>query len=184
MDELKRMKRVLNMMISMHSSLRDKYHRLSQTLNLTLFMSAIILNSLVFASSEHLMKLPLFNKNIELIIGLTSIVVFFVSILMLIVKWDQKSGNHEEAKNQLSHLLNECREMFNHPEKISDMQVIQYSKKYSQINSMLIAIPEGSFNRLKYKHLQKMALSKYISDHHKSPYIITRLRFLLDSLRG
>ncbi len=172
------------MIISMHSSLRDKYNRLSQILNITLFISAIILNSLVFASSEYLMKLSLFNKDIELIIGLASIAVFFVSILLLIVKWDQKSASHEEAKNQLSHLLNECREIISSPEKISETQVTQFSKKYSQINSMLIAIPEGSFNRLKHKHLQKVALSKYISDHHNSPYLITRIKFFINSLGG
>lgn len=183
MEEIKRIKKVLSMMVSMHSTLRDKYYRLSLTLNITLFIASVILNSLVFATEEYIKKISFLEGNIELMIGLTSIVVFLSSILMLVVRWDKKSANHEEAKKQLSQLLNESRELIQNEEDLTELKTSSFIQKYSQINSMLVAIPESKFNKLKHKHLHKVALSKYISDNHSSPFLITRVKFLVESLK-
>ena len=183
MEEIHRNKRVLNMMISMHSTLRDKYYRLSLAFKILLFTSSVILNSFVFADTEFVQEFGIAAPSIELSIGVASIIVFLVSIIMFVVQWDKKSANHEEAKKQLSHLLNEAREIISNSKNITEQEVKSFVQKYSQVNSMLVPIPEKKFNKLKHKHLHKVELSKYISKNPKYPYLLIRIRFFINSFK-
>lgn len=167
------------MMISMHSSMRDKYHSRNNFANATIFLSSIFLNAFVFIDPQVFTSIGLSPQLGAFIIGMTSILIFFTSTLLLVFKWEEKSEKHESAKNQLYTLLEEVREHLasgNIDKAIKN----EFEKKKTKINKQLISIPENQFGRLKHKHYQKVALSKFIDDNHKLPYLIVKIKFWLN----
>lgn len=163
----------------MHSCMRDKYHFRNNLANSTIFLSSIILNAFVFVDPQVFSAIGLTPKFGTFVIGLTSILIFFASILLLVFKWEEKSEKHESAKNQLYSLLEEIREYLA-LESIDEAIENDFEKKKAKILSQLIPIPENQFRRLKHKHYQKIAFSKFIDDNHKLPYFIVKIKFWLN----
>ena len=60
--DLERQKRVISMMITMHSILSSKYSRLSSFFEVTLLSVAVIINTLIFADADVITKVTLVNE--------------------------------------------------------------------------------------------------------------------------
>src|SRR5574337_466057 len=179
MSELKRQKKVLNTMITMHSILRDRYKRLDLAVNILLLVSSCIITTLVFAGDETYLYFSCNPAKGKMAVGVFSILVFIISIVLLLVNWKVKSDNHGEAATQLSALLNECRrieEMPDGTEKTSQMEA--FGLRYTQVNGMIIRVPDAQFNRLKSRHYRKVELSKLIEQFPGSPIFILKVRML------
>ena len=89
--ELERQKRVISMMITMHSILSSKYSRLSSFFEVTLLSVAVIINTLIFADANVITKVTLVNEEHQkMILGFASVIVFLISIILLQVKWKEK----------------------------------------------------------------------------------------------
>lgn len=184
MEEFNRQKKVLNMMISMHSILRDRYKSLDLIANILLLMSSVIMNSLVFANDELYNFFSINSAKAKTIIGILSILIFAISLVFLLVNWKEKSNNHGDAVVQLSALLNECRAM----DEIEDSEEKKFmcntfTQKYIQVNNILVKIPDSKFNYLKYRHYKKIELSKLIDIYPGSPLIVLKGRLFLKSLK-
>jgi hypothetical protein len=185
MDELKRQKKVLNMMITMHSILRDRYKRYDLIANILLLVSAVMINTLVFASDELFSFLSWNPSKSKIAIGIFSSITFTLSIVYLLVNWKEKMKNHGEAVVQLSILLHECRGI----EDISEGQeknllFTSFSQKYSQITNILIKIPDSKFNYLKSRHCRKLELSRLIDNSPGSPLIFLKARMFFNSFKS
>lgn len=164
------------MMISMHANMRDTYHLYTNISNSVLFLSSIFLNAFVFFDSQIFSSLNVPENLGQFVIVISSILIFFSSILIMVFSWEEKSQKHELAKNELYELLEEVRSLLQ-IQNISDQTIDIFEKKKVKIFSRLISIPEKKFRKLKHKHYQKVALSKFIDKNHNLPYPIIVIKF-------
>jgi len=185
MSEFERQKKVINMMITAHSVLRDRYVCLSQLFENTLLIASVVLNALVFIDSAFILKITKINEdNQKLIIGLSSIIVFAITIVLLQVKWKEKAENHSKAADQLFSLLQECRKIIELTDEGSKASAIsEFEIKYTLITGTLIKIPDSKFNSLKLIHYRKIELSKLIDKNPSSILLILKLKMFLSSFK-
>jgi K+-sensing histidine kinase KdpD len=181
--ELEREKKVINMMITMHSILSSKYSRLSSIFEITLLIASVILNTLIFADPKFISKSILINENDQkLILGFASVIVFAISIVLLQVKWKERSEDHCRASEQLFILLQECRTITsikNEEERNALCQ--EFYKRYLQVTNMLVKIPDSKFNSLKLAHYRKIELSKLIDKFPRSSLFILKMKLFISS---
>lgn len=181
MEEIKRQKRVLDMMVSIHSKLYDTYKFRALAVEIILLISSVILNALVFVDYEYFSEF-ISKTDAQLFTGIFSIVVFGLSVVMLLVNWREKASKHLQASNELCKLLQEAREIIDDGQTNNTVLLTNFNDKYKQISNIITSIPEKKFNRLKAHHLRKVELSKYISKHPAKPYWLVRIKFFFYSL--
>lgn len=164
------------MMISMHASMCDSYHLYTNISNSVLFLSSILLNAFVFFDSQIFLVLNITPSLGKFVIGISSIFIFFSSILIIVFSWEEKSQKHEAAKNELYELLEEVRSLLQ-TTNLTKESIDLFEKKKIKLFSRIISIPEKKFRKLKHKHYQKVALSRFIDTNHKLPYPIIVIKF-------
>lgn len=182
MHELDRNKKVLSMMITMHSILRDRYKRRSLILDLVIFSSSAILAAFVFIDYKYFSKINISIEDAQFIVGVFSLLIFVLTIINLIVRWKENAENHHKAAIQLFKLLNEARyllEMEDNEERFSLFRA--FNLKYSEIQESLVKIPDKKFNSLKSKHLKKMILSKMLDSNPTMPLILLKIKLLINA---
>jgi hypothetical protein len=128
MEELNRKKKVLDMMISMHSMLRDRYRSWSFATDLVLLLSAAALNTLIFVDQDYITDYLGDVKKFNFTIGVFSVLTFLLSLVVLLVKWKEKSEQHHNAANELTRLLNSCRDLLSEQTVTSEIIRIFTSK--------------------------------------------------------
>lgn len=183
MEEILRQKNTLNMMITMHSEMRDRYILKSKLADITLFSSAAILNALVFVDYDFLQKFGLIKDYTQLLIGILSVVIFILSVISLIVSWKELSESHSKAADLLSKLLNDCRYILESETDERKKLLPKFYEQYKEVNESIIKIPSKKFNSLKSLHLKKVELSKLISLHPDTPIFLIRLKQLLNGVK-
>lgn len=173
------------MMITMHSVLRDRYLRLSSIFENSLLVASVVLNSLVFIDSKLIFnKTHIDEGSQKIIIGISSILVFAISVILIQVKWKEKADGHSKAAEQLSIFLQECRNlMAMNDGNDKDIAVNEFDKRYMQVSGMLCKIPDNKFTALKLRHYRKVEMSKLASKNPGSPYIILKTRLFLTSFK-
>lgn len=183
--EIDRQKRVLSMMITGHSVLRDRYARLASIFENGLLVSAAVLNCFVFVDEKFISGVTSLSlQDQKVILGVASIIVFIVSIVLLQVKWKEKAENHSKAADQLFILLQECRTLLEFPDgQEKDIAIAAFSKQYGQIMGIIVKIPDSQFNKLKLIHLRKIELSKLIDRHPGSLLLILKIKLFLSSFK-
>ncbi len=181
MDELKRKHRVINMMISMHSVLHQRYKTKTLIGSIFFLLSAIILNIFTFFDYSYLEFTGIEEENAKNIISLASFSVFILSIIFLLVDWSKKSEQHLQAINQLSRLLNKLRLIQNIKEPSVVVNKIElFDELYNQTFETIPKVPDTQFNSLKIKHYNKVEFSKFIDNHKGKPYIVVRILFFFN----
>jgi hypothetical protein len=185
LEELNRQKKVLNMMVTAHSILKDRYLKLSSIFENTLLFASVILNALVFVDSNLILKFTNLNDQQQrFIIGVSTILVFAISVILIQVKWKEKAENHSVAAGQYFLLLQECRGIINLPDGEDKMKTFEeFTKRYAQVSNILCKIPDKMFNSLKQKHYRKIEMSKLIDKHPGSIMLILRIKLFLSSFR-
>ena len=185
MADFDRQKKVIDMMLTAHSVLRDKYLSLSSFFENFLLIAAAILNAFVFIDVAFITKMTNLNEEHQkLIIGIASIIVFAISVVLLQVKWKEKAENHERATGTLFALLQESRQIKNMQDGIiKDNAIEEFEKKYASSLEGIVKIPERKFNSLKLIHCRKIELSKLIDKHPGSRLFILKIKLLFSSFK-
>jgi hypothetical protein len=181
--ELERQKRVISMMITMHSILSCKYSRKANFFEIILLIVSGVLNTLVFIDTNFITRVTSINPlNQQLLIGIASVTVFTISIVLLKVNWKEKSESHRKAAEQLFILLQDCRMILNLPDhEEKNLQTFEFNKRYRQITNMLEKIPNSKFNSLKSAHYRKLELSKLIDRFPGSTLFVLKVKLFLSS---
>ncbi len=174
-DELKRQAKVVDMMITMHSILASRFNRLSQLLELSMLAISTILITLTFIDPIVINYINIKTEIARIAIGTSAILVFFLSIVSLIVDWKGKATQHREASNTLIPMKTEWREVLAFFNEQDDRSRVEFARKSALILGNLIPIPDSKFNALKARHYHKIILSKLISKHPGSSVILLRL---------
>ena len=163
--ELERVQRVSDMLITMHSVLRDEYSKKSTAVDCSLFASSIILVALVFMDPMLLDWLPLSAFGSRVLLGVFALVTFFLSLVIFRVDWKSKAELHKRAAEAYSHIKLECQELLITFNTASDIEIQKLFTRYRDLSEICVAVPEVSFLRLKNKHKLKVAFSKYLDDN-------------------
>jgi hypothetical protein len=174
--ELQRIRRVSDMLTSMHSVLRDEYARKSIAVDCALFASSIILAALVFMDPVLLGWLPLSAFGSRILMGTFALITFFLSLVVFRVDWKSKSDLHKRAAEAYSRIKLECQELLMTFDTASDTEIQKLLVRYRDLGEICIAVPEGSFLRLKNKHKLKVALSKYLDDNPGACLLLLKLK--------
>lgn len=170
--------KVIDMMITMHSVLADRYIRRSKILEVGMFAISIVLVSIIFLDPTVLSYFNIKPETARIVIGLSSIFIFFMSILLLIVDWKGKAVQHRDAFYTLVKLKTEWRDILTNFEEIDKRDLREFTNKSSLIVSQLTPIPDRCFNKLKSIHYKKIELSKMISQHPGSSVFLLQLKVL------
>lgn len=185
MADFERQIKVIAMMLTAHSVLRDKYLGLSAFFENFLLVAAAILNAFVFIDAPYITKISHIGEEYQkLFIGIASIIVFAISIVLLQVKWKEKAENHRRATDTLFNLLQQSRLINSMPDGIlkeNDME--QFEKKYAIRLEGLVKIPDRKFNKLKLLHYKKRELSKLIEKYPGSLLFILKIKLFVSSFK-
>ena len=181
MEEILRQKKVLDMMITMHAILRDRYKFRALIVDIILFSFAVILNALVFVDYSFFENLGINKVTLQILIGIFSIGIFLLSVIVILVNWKEKSDQHANAGSQLSKLLNDCRYILQINEPAEKQKLLStFNISYKEINDSIIKIPDNKFLSLKSKHLKKVALSKLLDENPQKSLWKLRLKLFFN----
>lgn len=185
MVEIERQKRVIDMMLTMHSILKYRYLHLSSIFENTLIVSSVILNALVFVDNKYISSISHISEdNLKFIIGAASIIVFAISIVLIQVKWKEKAENHSKAGIHLFSLVQTCREILGMDDGEDKAKATkEFNSEYTQVMNLIVKIPDNKFNSLKLKHRKKIELSKLIDKHPGSLLVILKIKLFISSFK-
>lgn len=183
-QELEHHYRVIDMMLSMHSKLRDDHQKLALSINLLLLCLSVILNTFVFIDPNVLNFLNFDPQLSQIIIGVCSILVFLISLIELKVDWNKTAERHTQACETLGQLKAECREILKSNSQPDPQDVADQCKICAQTLNTLPKIPDTKFPELKAYHKSKIELSKMIDAHPGVPVWILRLTLKLRAIKN
>ena len=174
--EVERIRRVSDMLTSIHSMLRDEYSRKATVLDCALFGSSIILAALVFVDPLLLGWLPLSATGSRILLGAFALVTFFLSLVIFRVDWKSKAELHKRAVEAYANIKLETQELLTTFDSISDTEIQKLLVRYRDLGQICVAVPEASFLRLKRKHRMKVAISKYLDENPGASLCLLRLK--------
>ncbi len=176
LNELKHHYRVIDMMLTAHCKLRDSNNRKAMLIDLMLLGSSIVLCAMVFFDSGILIQFQIDPQVVRLIIGICSVVVFFISLIILRVDWKGQAQKHAEAAVLLARCKGECRRILKSDEKPNEENVSKTCRECLWTFQMLPAIPENKFIKLKVLHKRKIYISKMVDNNAGCPFWLLRAK--------
>ncbi|KUO48821.1 MAG: hypothetical protein APF76_18245 [Desulfitibacter sp. BRH_c19] len=172
-DDIKRHFKVIDMMLTAHSVLRDKNNIYSKISDVLLFIFAVILNSVVLIDVFNLLQID--DKIVSILIGGSSVFLLILSLVSLLMGWKEKALKHNHATILLSDLKLRCRELRIEPDPSLEYIKREIDLYNNCLNSLPIKIPEREFLKLKAYHQRKIMLSKKISQYPGSSIFLIRI---------
>lgn len=175
-SETKRMQTVSDMLVSAHASLSDRYDRWALISDLAILASSTWSIAVVFVEPRIGKTLTPFNMEPQLWIGLLSVATFFVSILQLRVDWRGRADAHKRACEMYSDVKRDCTQLLVSSEPIPKESFEAILARYSLATSVGTKIKENEFLRQKRRHLRKVEISKYLSQHPSASILVLRAK--------
>lgn len=172
--EYRRKFRVLDMMLSGHSSLREKYKRRSTGLILAVMALSVLAATLALQEDESVVIVGVSLGSTEWLACLSGI-VFFLSIAELVLDWRGRAWAHGDAADRLGRLKGEFRRARVTESKI-ETDGVDLDVEYDQATAAIVEIPNSVFNRLKAKHRRKIEISKLLDQSPGAPLLLLRWR--------
>lgn len=181
MTEIERRRRVVDMMLSMHSVLRDRYKRYAAALDIAILAGSTVLASTTLLDPHLLSYLHVSGDSARVVLGATSVAMFFLSIVSLLIDWKEKSARHRRAGTALWELKARERCLGTHP---SEVAVDDYFHLYDATMAEIEPVPERQFIPLKARHRRKTALSRDLDRFPGTPVQLLRARLLFAACRA
>jgi hypothetical protein len=177
--EFERQRRLVDQMTSMHSMLRDRYRQQATTATVVVLVLSVVALAFAFAPGDETVSLFGVEAQRSTWLGWFAVAVFSLTLIELVLDRRGAAGWHDDAVRQLATLKSAYRT----PPKPGDERatVDAVSGTYQAVMTALPAIPERLFNRLKARHLSKVAVSRYVSDHPGCPAFVARWRVALEA---
>jgi len=170
--EIKRQYRVLQQILFMHLHLKRKYARSSVITKCTLIVCSVIFCATTFCSEKIYHFFGIQPEQAKIYLGISAILAFAASLVLLILDWEGKSAQHKEAASKWSSVLHKYRETKddngNWPDKVRK----ELSESYWEADRNSIKIPDSCFNKLKTKYLIYVEVSKRSSKYPGCPKFI------------
>jgi hypothetical protein len=181
-EEYQRKFKVLDMMLSGHSSLCERYRRRSIGLILAI-MALSILGATLALQADNGVEIFSIDLELKVWLALLSGVIFFLSIVELVLDWRGRAWSHGDAARRLGILKGEFRRAVVTDEKV-ETDGVDLDVEYDQTTAAIVEIPNSVFNRLKAKHRRKIEISKLLDESPGAPLLLLRWRVFRAGIRN
>ncbi|MFZ2147697.1 MAG: hypothetical protein WAV28_10810 [Sedimentisphaerales bacterium] len=181
-EENERQYRVLDQMLTMHARLRDRYSRRALFINIMLLVSAVALNTFVFAGEDVFRLLGIAPGHARIAIGVISVLLLVIALVEYKVNWAGLSKRHEDAADRLACLKGKYRTDYASRQKTGALPSEQLGREYALTMEILSPIPDRLFNKLKGYCLFKRLVSEEISKNPKVPALLIKFRFRVQGI--
>jgi hypothetical protein len=166
-DTIDRCHRVVDMMLTMHSILRDRYQRRAATLDMAILAISVALCALTFADERVLRYFVIRPETSRDLVSATGVLLFSLAVLSLRVDWKQEGSRHNRACEILARAKATLREC-DSGDAAEDVRWI------NALLADLPAVPERSFLALKAAHLRKVECSRLLNANPGIPLFLLR----------
>jgi uncharacterized membrane protein YcjF (UPF0283 family) len=183
-DRFDRERNVVDTMLTAHSILRDRYERRATGLTLLIMALSVLATGVAFISGEPETSIGPFTARVQVWVGVLTCIIFFLSIVDLLVEWRRRAWAHEEAVRRFSDLKAKYRHGERDGEIVrADLDLTaEYERTWDAVSALSVAIKDAQFTKLKQKHWRKVEISKRISARPERPRILHRLDVLREGL--
>ena len=182
-NELERIIRVSDLLVSAHSVLRDRYARWAFLNDITILGATLWLSAMSFVNPAIGVELTPHWVSKELWHGLLAVVAFFLSIVQIRVDWKGKEYAHAKACEAYASLKRETINLLAQG-KFDEPEYKRILDRYESAGTLSIPIPQSEFNRLKRMHKVKREISQHLE--HKpaaSPLLLKIKLWCRDNLK-
>jgi len=176
-EELERIRRVADMLVTGHANLRDRYSRRATLLDLAVMALSTWLTAIVFIEPRINIKLTPFGFDPQLWIGFLGIFTFFLSIVQLRVDWKGRSDAHKRSFDLYSEVKRECGYLLASQKPLTPDSCQRVLSRYDLATEVGTHLPENEFLAQKRNHLQKIEISKLLDKHPSASILLARMRF-------
>lgn len=181
--EYKRCKRVIEWMLTAHSTMRDRFIRRSRGLTLVVLAASITSLLLALANGDQKVSILGLHGKLQVFLGALAALVFFFSLLDLIVDWRQRAWLHKDAADRLG----ELNMLFRRARVVEGgwaVDGVDLATEYERVMSALHPLPERKVMALKALHNRKRAQFTRADERRGAPAWWIRVTVLYDSFRG
>ncbi len=182
-EELKRIRRVSDMLCTGHAVLRDRFSRRALALDILTLAFSTWIAALAFVSPTMAARLTPFGWDSTIWLGALAAGTFFLTLVHLKTDWKSKADAHKrtldlyaQVKREVGYLLAS--------DQADDAAYRRVLVTYDMASAVGVEIPEKKFLTLKQQHRVKVALSKHLDEHPFSSLILLRFRMWLRDNRG
>jgi hypothetical protein len=178
--EYSRKFRVLDQMLSSHATLAARYRRRANTLVLVVMALSIVAATFALQSEGDLQILGI-SLQTKVWLAILAGLIFFLSIVELVVDWRGRAWGHRHAIARLGALKAQFRRA-EVDDGVVDGKGVDLDAAYDEAMAGIVEIPNAAFNRLKAQHRRKVAVSQLLEDYPGSPVIYLRWRVLREDM--
>lgn len=146
----------------MHAALRDHADRTTTAITVTLLCASAAGTAFAFAGDDQTVRLLGLQASRSTWLGVLTLVVFFGTLVELVVDRRGAARRHDAAVRLLSDLKSAYREAPDDGDW--DAAQARLTERYDQVMDRIPPVPESRFNRLKAQHLRKVEISKLLSE--------------------
>ncbi len=170
--EIERQYRVLRQTLEIHAMLRDEYSLKAKISKIILLLCSVVFCATTFASNQLFETLGLSPEVCRSLLGISSVMAFAFSIVLMVFDWSGKSAQHRDAVERWSNVLEKFRrhrtDEGTWPESILD----SLSTAYWEADRNSVSIPSNRFIRLKSRYLRKVSISELKSSYPACPRLV------------
>jgi hypothetical protein len=164
-QDLKLLRDKADMLASIHSHLSDRYSTSYTIITSVLLVISTLLVGLTFVSDQFIqVGLGINADSLKWIVGIVSILNFSGVMLLAEWKFQDKSAQHREAVRFYFGIVNRIRRLLDTKQEITEDIIEEIRTEYGRTQG-LPKIPDSRFLKLKQWHLQKVAISRELSNH-------------------
>lgn len=182
--EFDRIWRVVDMLLTSHAVLRDRFRFRQTALNLLVIGLSIVATMLTFWSPEGPIAIGAWAFAPPLILGTITGLIFLLALAGLVLGLERRSWAHEHAVRRLGQVKAQLRAAKTAAvESLSDDEGTALRSFYESVTAEIVEIPESQFLDLKANHYKKVAVSRLIDTHPGAPVWYLRMLATLHGLR-
>ena len=183
-QENERQYKLVDQLLSMHSSMRDKYERRAFCLNTAQISITLFLCVFAFVGDDVLRSLGYHPPMARFVLGFSAVIALMLSITEFRVDWKSMGSRHVNAVGYLSSLKAKYREALNESAGSDSKDSSRLTTEYQKTMALLPPIPERHFIQLKADHQFKRILSQTLSLNPKAPGWFLRIQLRLEGMRA
>ena len=160
--EMKNQKRLVDQMTTGHSLLRDRYRSRATIMTCSLLSASVLATAFAFASGDADITIGEFSASRSTLLGWFAVVTFAATLIDLVLDWRGRQQKHEDAVRQLAVLKAEYQTTPEAGEELATRD--RLSQRYQAVMDSVPNVPDRQFVHLKAAHLQKVEISRLLSE--------------------
>lgn len=163
LDEIARQRRVVDQMSTMHSLMRDRTRLQGILLLCLLLVASVVATAFAFAGGPAVVEIFGVRAARSTWLGWFAVMTFSLTLIDLVVDRRGAAREYADSVRQLARLKADYRVDPHTVDAVAECR--RLSLRYQAVMDALPPLPERQFLRLKAIHLQKVEVSRYLSEH-------------------